>query len=514
STTFKVTAAYRYEVGGREYTGSRVAISTFSDNLGDFHQQLYSKLYLDRKNNRATAFVDPNHPASATLDRSFRPLVLLFQAAFAVVFGGVGFGLLFGARYGARKLAAEHELKTRYPNEPWRWRQDWAEGRIKSGNRFTAWFATVFAAIWTPISIFVALQVLPAFREGNNAALVGFVFPLAGVFVIVWMVRAWTAVKRFGVSTLVLERTPVALGGRLAGAVRVEAAVPVERELTVSLACVQRYTTAGRQTRSDERIVWQQDWTVARSQCQITPSYTSIPVDAEVPADLPAVNPDDGVSWRLQVKGECPGVDYASRFELPVFATRETAALETAAVAAADESVARGERPDRAKLDALGIVYEQLPRGGEAWTFRRGRHKTVAAMLTLVCAIWTVAIVFMLWLHAPLLFPIVFGLFETLLVWFALDLWVTEYRVTLEDRMLTVTRRGVLGRASPVEIPRAMVRNILAKRGMQAGEKLYYDLKIETDERTLTAASAVPDYHVAAWFARYWMSGGQPVHAA
>jgi hypothetical protein len=512
STTYKVVASYHYSYGGREYASTRVAINTLADNIGDFQSNLYSKLYVDQQRGTVTAFVDPDDPSHATLDRTLRPFLLMFQSVFALVFGGVGFGLLFGARYGARKLAAANELQRRFPTEPWRWREEWADGRVKASTRVTAYFAAGFALLWNLISLPAALLVPTELAAGNSLVLVVLLFPLIGIGLAVWAVRAWLTVKRFGTSTLVLQRTPVPLGGRLAGAIRVETSVPVEHAFRVELTCIEHRRSSQRDGDSSERIVWQNEWSVPRSRCQITPTYSSIPLDVPVPADQPAASPaddSDRITWRLDVSGECPGPDYWSRFELPVFATNETPS--PAEVAAEPPSPA--SRPDRARLESLGIRYEQLTRGGEAWTFRRARHKKVAVFLTLFCAMWTAFLAGMLWLDAPVLFPIVFGLFDALFVWFALDLWLTEHRVTLDRGMLTVVRRGLLGRA-PVEIPRAMLRGVVAKRGMQAGNKLYYDVRVETDERTLTAASSLPDYDVAAWLARYWMSGGARERAA
>jgi hypothetical protein len=89
-----------------------------------------------------------------------------------------------------------------------------------------------------------------------------------------------------------------------------------------------------------------------------------------------------------------------------------------------------------------------------------------------------------------------------------LSLWFTEYRVTLDRGLLTLARRGFMARA-PIEIPLAWVRNVRAHRGMQAGNKLYYDLKVETADGTHTAASSLADYSVASWLAQHWMAGGQ-----
>jgi len=89
-----------------------------------------------------------------------------------------------------------------------------------------------------------------------------------------------------------------------------------------------------------------------------------------------------------------------------------------------------------------------------------------------------------------------------------LSLWFTEYRIELDDAMLTLKRTGFMARA-PIEIPRQWVRRVRAKRGMQTGNKLYYDLTVETNEGTHTAASSIADYSVANWLARHLM-GDEP----
>jgi hypothetical protein len=103
----------------------------------------------------------------------------------------------------------------------------------------------------------------------------------------------------------------------------------------------------------------------------------------------------------------------------------------------------------------------------------------------------------------------VFMLLDAVFVWWALHLWLTEYRVTLDRGLLTLARRGLLP-SGPVEIPRAWLRAVRTKRGMQAGNKLYYDIEIESADRKHTAASSLPDYDVANWLARYWATRETP----
>jgi hypothetical protein len=253
-------------------------------------------------------------------------------------------------------------------------------------------------------------------------------------------------------------------------------------------------------------MLWQRQWRVPRHQCQIA-MFTTIPVDAPVPAEQPTTTVDDAsaeIAWRLDVTGECPGPDFWSRFELPVFAT-EARPAATELLPAIEP--ATNEGPGPGELGALGIDYERLPQGGEAWTFRRGQHKRVATGISAFAALWGAISAVLFYVDAPLLFPIVFLLFEAVLIWWALSLWPTEYRVTLERGLLTLSRRGFMARA-PVEIPLKWIRGVQAKVGMQAGNKLYYDLKVDTAEGSHTAASSLADYDVATSLARHWMAGG------
>ena len=45
ATTYETTATFRYDYAGQAYTGTRVAISTGPDNIGDFQRRLYYELH-------------------------------------------------------------------------------------------------------------------------------------------------------------------------------------------------------------------------------------------------------------------------------------------------------------------------------------------------------------------------------------------------------------------------------------------------------------------------------------
>lgn len=541
AVTHKVVAHYRYRFDGREYDADRAAIASMSDNLGDFQQRLYRELETARAHRSAIAFVDPANPGDATLNRDLRWTLVGFAAIFGLVFGGVGFGLLFGARISARKLAARRALERRFPKEPWRWHEEWKDGRISASNRANAYGTTIFAVLWNLISLPTALLVPAAIADGNRLALVALIFPAIGIGLAAWAIRSWLRLRRFKLATLVLDRLPIPLGGRFKGTVKVDALVPVAHEFKLRLNCVERRRSRNGKA-SNERLLWQNEWTVPKHSCQLASTYSTIPVDVAVPDDLPPASTieEERIVWRLEITGECPGPDFASTFAVPVFrigAQRKSPvesetpasmrpapapqdrldspdAEETARRAARTTALETAPQPDPHRLSQLGILYERLPQGREAWTFRRAQHKGVALGLTALMLAWTGISVGLGFADAPLIFPIVFGLFDVLLVWWTLHLWFAEYRVTLDERNLTIVARG-FGGTRTYKIPRRQITRVRARRGMQAGNKLYYDLKVETgDRRSRTAATSVGDYSVAQWLAAHWITGAKPASSS
>jgi len=129
---------------------------------------------------------------AASLIRSGRTREGLFLILFAVVFGGVGFGLFGLALFGRRTLRAAEALKAQHPDAPWLWREDWARGIIRSGGRSTAVGAWFFAFFWNIISGTVVIMVLPReLARGNHAALFALLFPAIGLGLLIWALWAW-----------------------------------------------------------------------------------------------------------------------------------------------------------------------------------------------------------------------------------------------------------------------------------------------------------------------------------
>jgi hypothetical protein len=504
STTYRVAARYRYSFGGRSYVGERVAISRFADNIGDFHHDLHARLRdAQVRGEPVTAYVNPRHPDQAVLNRELRWMLALLMTAFGLVFAGVGLGLMFGAFISSRSERQQDDLKRRYPGQPWCWRPEWQDGRISGSNRATAYLATGFAVFWNLVS-WPALSALPRELEsGNKAALLALLFPLVGIGLAIWAIHAWLRLRRFGVSTLVLDSFPAPLGGLLRGTAKASAQIPGSEAFTVTLNCIEQRTRgSGDDSSKRERVLWQDTQTIPRHRCQISPGYSTIPIEIRVPADEPPTSEesaDDEIIWRLEVSGECPGPDYTSRFDVPVFDTGQAAAEESSHTEwSAHEQAAE---PDIDSLRKLGILVNRLPDGDQQWIFARARHKGVATGVTLFTLIWTGVTAGLLYSDAPLLFPIAFGLFNLIMIAWTLTMWFKQYRFRVGVTGLTLAK-GLLG--GQVAIAPDQVKKIKPSRGMQAGNKLYYDLKIETtDNREYIAARSLDDLSLARQIAGY-----------
>eukprot|EP01034_Spumella_vulgaris_P001439 gene1439-1902_t len=92
-TTYQVQARYRYTVAGQAYEGQRVGLDLRpgADNVGDWQAQWHRTLrQAQERGEPITAWVNPQAPAQALLDRSVRWRLQIFRLPFALVFTGVG----------------------------------------------------------------------------------------------------------------------------------------------------------------------------------------------------------------------------------------------------------------------------------------------------------------------------------------------------------------------------------------------------------------------------------------
>lgn len=505
STTQRVRARYRYSDLGRTHESERVAIYGFADNIGDFHAELYAELQAAFASGEpVTAYVNPVDYTDAVLSRDPRWRLTALIALFGLIFAGVGIALMVGIQLGARKLGQQSEKQRLYPDEPWRWREEWHDGTVQDAGNAAVYVSAGFAALWILISVPVAFGVLDEVRDGNYLALIGLVFPIVGIGLALWAFNTWLRRRRYGASTIALGAVPIPLGGVFQGEIKVNASVPVEKEFLLRLSCIEiRRRSGGRNSRS-ERIRWQDEQTVSRHRCQLGPTSSTIPFEFSLPGDQPGTREpgeDNEIQWRLEVNGVCPGADYAGRFMLPIYTT----GAPSPAPPEEPRDYARVLDPTQlTELGSRGIRVDRLPDGTEQWTFGRARHKGVATAITVFSFVWCGFVGIMFSQGAPVWFAGLFAFFAALLLWGAAYAWLAQQRVTVSHLGIGL-RGGIIPAGRPKQYSWAEIADIKPVKGMSSGNKLYYDLKLETGDRVLpVAARSIDNLKTAEQIAASW----------
>jgi hypothetical protein len=415
---------------------------------------------------------------------------------FGLVFGGVGFGLLAALFYGRKKQQELERLQGTHPAEPWLWRPDWAAGRIEGSSRAKMYQAWGFALFWNLISYAVAPVAIAEgyLREGEPLVLLVLVFPLVGAGLLVWAIRATIRQRKFGVSVFRMASVPGVIGRKLEGVILTNTLVRPDDAFRVTLASVNRITTGSGKSRSTrEDILWQEERQIRR--VHQVGRASAIPVAFRLPHDVRQSDTSehgDQIIWRLEASAEVPGVDYHASFDVPVFRTPES----EVPLPPEEEDAFAGRVEDYRQPPDSRIVVRKHRRRTEIY-FAPARNPGVAAGITFFLIIWTGITVALPRLGAPIIFPIVFGVFAGLLFFAVFQAWFGSTRVILTPDEAHVSY-GPLPRTRRVLADD--IDDLTLKIDMQAGNRPYYDIQIEKhDGKKLYAGRSIKDKQEAEW---------------
>ena len=324
SDTYEAYADYTYEVNGRLYSGSRVAISGGADNIGDYQTDLGNRLsQAMQRGDTVTVYVDAENPSIAVIDRSVRWGMVGFKSIFVFVFGGVGLGLII---FVLRAPKEKDLAQPTYREKPWLANDSWQSALIRSSSKSSMYFSWGFAALWNLISAPLPfLLYAEVVEKGNTPALLGLLFPLVGLGLFTWAVRRTLEWRRFGAAPVELDPFPGSIGGHVGGTIDINLPYDANAQFTLTLTNLRSYVSGSGKDRSrKERAEWQ-DKQVAH--VASGPRGSRLAFRFEVPGGLSesaAVQGDDVYYlWRLNVSADLPGTDFDRDYEIPVYATGE-----------------------------------------------------------------------------------------------------------------------------------------------------------------------------------------------
>jgi hypothetical protein len=388
------------------------------------------------------------------------------------------------------------------PAPPWLARPEWREGRIESSDTKAAWLFWIMAAAFLGVSAPAVLAIPTEWGKGNRAILVALLFPVAGIGLATAAARATLRRRKFGRSVLELHTLPGVIGGTLSGAIEIPAKVRTTTGFRLRLACIERKTSGSGKNRSThERILWEEEIQIVKDFLDHERDRTGLPVFFQLPHDQPeTLDGNPAILWRLEVSADVPGVDYAARFEVPVFRPSERQAPTTPV----SDPTLPFQPPAEAWSPPAGSrieVIEAAP-GDTELRFPAARNAGVVVGLLGFTTLWTGLLWFMLVKEAPVIFPIVFGAFDLLLTAVVCQLLFHSVRVTANRSGIQVRHQFLLLSWTRT-LRLAELQSITLKPGMQSGSRVFYDLKLETATgKTITAGSHIPDKKHAEWLVR------------
>jgi len=360
-------ATYRYRVSGVEYTNDRVYVSSFKDNIGGYHQEMYQHFQWLKDNYQpVTIWYNPNSPAHSVIDRDMRWGLFALMTGFCSVFILIGLVICYASLKTPKQKPGKHnkpsllelrkqwkqyqadnnsnegfieysqqrfhdldkqtEVEQRNPTktgfQPWLNKKEWRNYRIRSGAKKGMIGMWAFAIIWNGISSPILFVLEDEIRKGNYAALIGLLFPLIGLFLIKksWnMTREW---QRFGIIELEMDPFPGSIGGHVGGSLVIKNVHDFKANYKVELECVYSYMSGSGDNRSRrESIKWAEG---GFAKVVTAAQGVRIKFRFDVPDNLAEADVEQSGNyyfWRLRVSSGLPGVDLNREYNIPVFKT-------------------------------------------------------------------------------------------------------------------------------------------------------------------------------------------------
>jgi len=413
---------------------------------------------------------------------------------FGLFFFAVGAVLLATGIVGPAKLREADRRRAEHPNQPWLWRDDWAEGYVKSTRKSNLISKCLLAGFWNVVSAPVIFLVPREVIYKRPIVAVAFLFPLIGLVLMVTALREVWRRLEFGNTSLQLASVPCEIGREFRGAIHARFAHSPEHAVQLKLSCINVVTSGSgdNQTKS-EKILWRDEVTLSGAELYPAPTGTSIPVSFHIPADVPqsdSTSPRNSIVWLLTADADVPGVDYQDSFELPVFRTAASPAASTTVPPEWTEAPAHPT-----------ILVRPVANGATEFYFPAARNKQFAGGISTFGVIFAALIWFMTAHGAPFIFPLVFSVFEVVLIYAAMQLWMGTSSVVIGSGVLRV-RSGFLDGGITREIPFAQITAvqtaITAQQGQATGTP-YYDIQLLADSERITLGKTIRDKHEAEW---------------
>lgn len=307
----------------------------------------------------------------------------LFLGIFVLSHGGAGFGIIGGTLASQQERRRRLRLQARYPDEPWKWRDDWLKGQSELGSSWWRWLVLGGTVAWGSIALPLAAIAFTTPEAGAGLRW-GALGGAALTSLLGWW--SWFAFRQDQLSRALVVSLPP--GGLRAGARHVleltdRQASPLRIEKaphTWTLRCRERITTySGGESSTRDVDRWQTGAEVASRDGSKTRLQFAIP--ARAPETSAWSSSESGVRWEL--RGRRPGEPEVGPYLLPVFGSTEEAGVEGFPHDDSPQPVASSDWEQALEQERVVV------RGPGHFFFPPGRHSMASQTALILGAILT-----------------------------------------------------------------------------------------------------------------------------
>ena len=274
-------------------------------------------------------------------------------------------------------------------SQPWLAEKNW-QLPITSGAKTAVRFSWIFAIIWNAVAIPVCFLVPDELAKENYLVLLVFLFPLVGIFIVRYAIKATREWRTYGVTELSLDPFPGAIGGDVGGSILISGHGHALTNTRVQIEQMHSYISGSGKNRSRKNTV---EWEAAGPVKVVAHGIgKKLHFRFGLPDGLPISEKKSGNSYRYwQLRLNCEGKVPLDRvFEIPVFATKQNsqdlAVNTTQAGAEEARNILKGAVLDPEKALVLFKKYRLTLEHRDGWLrllFSVGRQKIMAFMLFL-----------------------------------------------------------------------------------------------------------------------------------
>lgn len=340
--------------------------------------------------------------------------------------------------------------------------------QINSIEKSSHWILVIMGIIFSLVSLPILFSIPEEVRAGNNGIFIALVFPLAGLGMLFggWKMRQ--KFLFFGATPLTPSPLVGQVGGQIGG--RIDLAQPwAKRKLTVTLSCINTYTSgSGKNSTTHRDILWQEH---DKALDQSNGADSKLEFCFDVPAGERTKETHKGrgsIHWEVSVEGLVNFMEFKRSWKIPVEEGTQTSSI---IIPSAHKEASHRAKLKQAEASIEKQIQTEKTSDGLDILSDQGRNKSMSWFLVLFGAIFASVGCFlfylafqgelMLWVMAPMFFGIGsailgFGIF---MVGRKLECRIigdTVYtRRSWFDRIL-YTREGKLTSANQLTLKRTM----------------------------------------------------------